>query len=429
MRHYLIYFFCLVISLLIGNHQLFTQTIRFTTLREPGTIIKLSLQYKGSLTIKGVKEHYSSSQELQAYTLLDQDVVISGDVISLRASQIDMSSLEVSKCSSLVELDCSQNALTNLDLSQAPALTKLVCFANHLTRIIFPAESPLMQLKCTNNRLSTLDLSSLKNLEELTCSNNELKTLDVTALGRLKTLKCYQNKLSSLDLTSCTLLEKLWCSDNQLQYLDLSANSQLRVVWCYNNQITRISHRELPRLIWLYCEENNLVSLDCSQMPELKKLSIYGNKIQDSAMASLVASLPERKSPLGSMIVVNTQNETEENVCSTISVSQAATRGWLVLDYCGGANDHQGVEYLGSPVAIEPAYSDQPVHFVWHGDMLTLSKLTNGCEVALYDLLGELLYIAPSPISGELLIWIPEYISPPLLLVVDGLLIAKLYSQ
>lgn len=414
-------------TLFVGSHGLSAQSIRFTTLREPGTTIQLSITYQGEITLSGVKEHYPSGKEPHEYTLSAREVVISGDVQSLRVSQAELTSLTITDCSSLVELDCAQNSLTSLDLSQAPALTKLACFANELTQITFPAKPLLTQLKCTNNKLSKLDLSSMTHLEELTCSNNELTALDLSALAQLKTLKCYSNKLSELDLRSCTLLEKLWCSDNQLRSLDLSSNPQLKVVWCYKNQIAQLSHQELPQLIWLYCEDNNIETLDCSQMPKLNKLAVHGNKIHDKAMTDLVASLPKRTTTPGSFIAVNTRNKDEENVCTTASATQATEKGWQVLDYCGGANDHQGVPYEGATTTIESVSPSSSIQFRWSGESLVLSGLPERSVVILYNLLGEPLYTGKSSLRGELHIQLPEHISGPLLLTVNNQLAAKLH--
>ena len=427
LRHHLVYTLSLIATLFVGSYGLSAQSIRFTTLREPGTTIQLSITYQGEITLSGVKEHYPSSKEPHEYTLSAREVVISGDVQSLRVSQAELTSLTITDCSSLVELDCAQNSLTSLDLTQAPALTKLACFANELTQITLPAKPLLTQLKCTNNKLSKLDLSSMTHLEELTCSNNELTALDLSALAQLKTLKCYSNKLLELNLSSCTLLEKLWCSDNQLRSLDLSNNSQLQVVWCYKNQIAQLSYRELPQLIWLHCEDNRLETLDCSHMPRLNKLAVHGNKLQDKAMTDLVASLPKRTATLGSFIAVNTRNKDEENVCTTTSATQATKKGWQVLDYCGGANDHQGIPYEGATTAIETVFPTSSIQFRWDGESLILFGLPEHSVVILYNLRGESLYTGKSSLSGELLIQLPEHISGPLLLTVNTQLTAKLY--
>lgn len=416
-----------VAFLLLGGCELSAQTISFTTLNEPGSTISLTLSYEGELALSGVKEHYASSDEPHTYTLLGQEVVITGAIQTMRVSKAGLTTLTLSECAALIELDCSQNNLTTLDVSQAPALQKLSCFANRLTQITFPRQSSLTQLKCTNNQLTVLDVSSLTELNELTCSNNELTQLDVTTLTHLKVLKCYQNKLEALDLSSCTLLEKLWCSGNDLHGLDLSTNPQLQVVWCYDNQISRLLSADLSKLLWLYCEGNDIESLDCSRMPRLSKLSIYGNKIRDNAMAALVASLPEREAPLGNLIVVNTRDTEEENVCTKACAAQATAKGWQVLDYYGGANGHQGVSYGGCDTAIEAVDPSSDIQVHWVGDDLLLSNLSVDSVVVIYNILGQQLHTALSPHLGELLIEILEYDGGPLILTIDDLRVAKLY--
>ncbi len=95
----------------------------------------------------------------------------------------------------------------------------------------------LTTLNCDNNRLSSLDVSKITTLKALYCSQNRLTGLDVSKNTELIALYCYENKLTSLDVSKNTALTALLCYDNQLTSLDLTNNKALTTLFCYLNQI------------------------------------------------------------------------------------------------------------------------------------------------------------------------------------------------
>ena len=95
----------------------------------------------------------------------------------------------------------------------------------------------LTTLHCENNRLSSLDVSKITTLKALYCSENRLTSLDVSKNTALTILYCYENKLTSLDVSKNTALTALLCYDNKLTSLDLTNNKALTNLSCYLNQI------------------------------------------------------------------------------------------------------------------------------------------------------------------------------------------------
>ena len=95
----------------------------------------------------------------------------------------------------------------------------------------------LTQLNCENNRLSSLDVSKITTLKALYCGQNRLTGLDVSKNTALTMLYCYDNKLTSLDVSKNTELAALYCYDNKLTSLDLTNNKALVSLSCYLNQI------------------------------------------------------------------------------------------------------------------------------------------------------------------------------------------------
>lgn len=86
-----------------------------------------------------------------------------------------LTSLNVTKCTALVNLDCEGNRLTALDITNNAALTDLACGENLLT---------------------SLNVSKNINLEDFDCSNNQLTSLDVSSNNDLSDFVCYKNKIN-----------------------------------------------------------------------------------------------------------------------------------------------------------------------------------------------------------------------------------------
>ena len=92
-------------------------------------------------------------------------------------------------------------------------------------------------LNCGGNDLTSLDLSANTALVELYCYSNELTALDTRELPALEILSCYSNQLTELDVSKNTALTELNCTSNCLAMLDVRGNASLDEVSCSNQQI------------------------------------------------------------------------------------------------------------------------------------------------------------------------------------------------
>ena len=68
-------------------------------------------------------------------------------------------------------------------------------------------------LRCSFNQLTTLDVSNNTSLLELSCYTNQLSALDVSNNTALEYLECGQNQLSTLDVSNNTALQMLDISE------------------------------------------------------------------------------------------------------------------------------------------------------------------------------------------------------------------------
>ena len=71
-------------------------------------------------------------------------------------------------------------------------------------------------LDCIDNQLTSLNVSGCTSLEWLDCFNNQLTLLNVSGCTSLEWLDCSYNILPSLDVRDCMALTYLDCSNNKI---------------------------------------------------------------------------------------------------------------------------------------------------------------------------------------------------------------------
>ena len=210
---------------------------------------------QGNGNIDGI---YRTTEE--TYQVTSLDVSKCPTLIYLYWDYCQLTSLDVSKCPNLIELNCGSNQLTSLDVSKNTALTELSCFSNQLTSLDVSKNIALTELSCGGNPLTLLDVSKNTALETLWCSC-ELTSLDVSKNTALTELNCRNNQLTSLDVSKNTALTELDCRGNQLTSLDVSKNTALMELNCQGNQFTAAEinkiYEALPTVKdgYLYCNQ------------------------------------------------------------------------------------------------------------------------------------------------------------------------------
>lgn len=99
----------------------------------------------------------------------------------------------------------------------------------------------ITSLLCNDNNLSQLDVSKNTQLMQLNCSNNALTSLNLNVHTELQGLYCFGNQLTNLNIVNNKSLEILACNENSLFNLDISENPSLYQVWCQNNKLTSLN--------------------------------------------------------------------------------------------------------------------------------------------------------------------------------------------
>jgi hypothetical protein len=82
----------------------------------------------------------------------------------------------------ITSLSCSNNELTSLNVSECTTLVGLICANNMLTELDLSENSELMFLNCANNKLSALNVSGCPQLIAINCRVN---LMDATGLNAL----------------------------------------------------------------------------------------------------------------------------------------------------------------------------------------------------------------------------------------------------
>ena len=187
----------------------------------------------------------------------------------LNCQSNQLTSLDVSDCTSLISLYCDYNMLTMLNVSNNIGLQVLYCRENRLSNLDVSNCTALQTLDCSYNGLNSLDVNDCKNLTSLTCILEGLTTLDVSGCISLKTLNCADNLLTSINVSGCNELENIDCSANQLKSLNVSNNKSLTSLVCSSNKLISIDVSGCNSLKTVYCDNNQLDSFRVGDAPFL----------------------------------------------------------------------------------------------------------------------------------------------------------------
>ena len=208
------------------------------------------------------------------------DVSQNKELTKLYFSDNDLTELDISNNTALTELNCNSNKLKELDVSKHLALTELYCCICGLSSLNVSKNTELTVLACSYNDLTELDISNNPKLVTLVCSGNDLTKLDVKKQTALTRLECGANVLTELDVSNNTALTKLECQRNNIAKLDVSNNTALTELDCGSNDLTELNVSNNTVLTKLWCNSNNLTELDVSNDADLTELGCTENSLE-----------------------------------------------------------------------------------------------------------------------------------------------------
>ena len=160
----------------------------------------------------GTDWYYGSNPSFFTVTADGTEMKVYGNIVAFRCNnnQANLTAIDVSNNTQLIELDCYSNQLSNLDVSKNTPLTSLDCSKNKLNDLDVSKNTKLTSLSCSQNNLSSLDVSKNTQLTELFCHNNQLSSLDVSSNTQLEELSCWGNNFTTdaLDDIYCALPDR-----------------------------------------------------------------------------------------------------------------------------------------------------------------------------------------------------------------------------
>lgn len=264
------------------------------------------------VTLTGkVKSIYGGNGPFYLSNLISIDVTHAKSLISLKAGEAKVSSLDVSQNTALTELSIG-NALTSLDVSKNAALTFLSVGSLSLTSLDVSKNTALTYLNIGNTAITSLDLSKNIALASFFANNGAL---------------------TSLDLSNNTELTEIQVSDCALTSLDLSNNTKLTRVSAQNNELTTINLSNLVSLTSFYASNNKCTSFDLINNINLNSLQITNNETvnyisvvaENQSVASNVASTINGSTVTNGTLVVRSNDQ-----YASIPINAATTKGWTV---------------------------------------------------------------------------------------------------
>ena len=135
-----------------------------TTSKAVGETISLAIEANGNVTIDGALEAGEANAcGFKPFRLKSQTITIRGNVTLLVCADNQLTSLNVSGCSTLTRLDCSYNQLTSLNVSGCTALELLYCNDNKLTNLNISGCTRLMVIDCFSNYINGKAMTKLVN--------------------------------------------------------------------------------------------------------------------------------------------------------------------------------------------------------------------------------------------------------------------------
>lgn len=174
------------------------------------TLYEVMALNKGPIEIWNAEQKiYSGHGNFLKVNLIDntKDVIIKGDIARLNCFNNKLSTLDLTKSTSLSYLDCNDNLLSILNLDKSISLSHLYCNSNQLYTLNLDKNINLEYLNCSNNQLSALNVDKNINLRYLNCKYDQLILNSIVqileSIGKIKTNdgNCHLSNNSHTDFT------------------------------------------------------------------------------------------------------------------------------------------------------------------------------------------------------------------------------------
>ncbi len=235
-----------------------------------------------------------------------------------------MATIDISDCINLLTLSCTGSSQSFFTPEE-----------NQLTSIDLSAQTRLVDLFIAGNNLTSLDLSNCPNLENVAISSNQITTLNIDNVDYVKTFYCDDNLLTSLNVDNMFNLQVLYCNNNQLtslstkndiieEFIYFFGNPNLASICCDDNEVVYMRNQ---------CLQNNndstIVNSDCGSGSI--SISMYPNPVTDMLYFNTDARITKIEIfAMNGLMVMNS-----ELVGDFINVQQLLSGMYFIKVYIG----------------------------------------------------------------------------------------------
>jgi Leucine-rich repeat (LRR) protein len=259
-------------------------------------------------------------------------------ITTLNCSNNQLSSLDISKNTTLQNINFNGNLFTSIDLSKNTALTHIYCQGNRLVNLDISKNTSITYIDCSNNALQLLNVKNGNNTNftyfdartntKLTCIEVDNVTYSTTNWtnkdagasynttcsvcevsipdANFKTallnnseiningdgmIECYEaaaftgeisvsgNSIADMTgIEAFTNITKLYCGNNSFTTLNVSSNTALQTLFCNDLALTSLNVTGLTALKELGCYNNLLTTLNVTGLSSLTNLDCSTNK-------------------------------------------------------------------------------------------------------------------------------------------------------
>lgn len=133
-----------------------------------------------------------------------------------------------------------QMDITSIDASKCTSLELIWVVKNDLSEVKLPINEVLENIDFSECKLSgEWDFSPYTHLEEIFIPSNKISAIKLGNLPLLRVLSIGENKISAIDLSGCPSLKEFYCPNNKISSLDCSMLSNLEILSVFHNQIKK----------------------------------------------------------------------------------------------------------------------------------------------------------------------------------------------
>lgn len=196
-----------------------------------------------------------------------------------------LSSIDLSGCSSLQNIDISQNQLAGT-VTLSASIANADLSDNKLTEVVLAPGSQIMDLSIRNNQLSSFSVSEAPHLRMLDLFKNQLTAVSLQGkLQELVALNLGKNQISDIDLAQCTALRGLTLSYNPMKKVDLAPCKELTAISIHHTSLTELDLSHTVKLKNIEAMNGKLTSIDLSPCLELIEVWLSQNSLADVNLA------------------------------------------------------------------------------------------------------------------------------------------------